>query len=74
MAVIKTNQATTMSLVYHIGQDANGRNILKRKSQRFLKSTATDQAIFDLGNLIDTLAADPLVEVNRTEASTLIEE
>jgi hypothetical protein len=74
MAVQSTLAKSALTLRYKEGMDLNGNDIIKGKKYTNVKITAADQNIYDVSAAFNPLMKYPVVEVLRTNDSTLVNE
>ncbi len=72
MAVVKDPNSCSMKLRYQNGVNAKGDPVYLSRSFSNVKTTATDQAIFDVAQAINSLQDTPLVAVHRVDDGELI--
>ncbi len=71
MAVVKTPLGSTLRLVVETGTDLEGNPILKNRNYNNVKPTATDQDLFDVGNLLISLQQMSLNAMQRLDDAAL---
>jgi len=72
MAVQNTQIKSALTLKYKSGVDANGKDIIKNKKFTNIKLTADNQGLYDVAAAMSPLMKYPLVEVLRSNDSSLI--
>ena len=73
MAVIASAKDTLMVVTVQTGLTAQGSPILSQRSIANVKSTATDQEVFDVANALYGLQDYPLISVRRDNRIDLAE-
>lgn len=71
MAVMSTLKSSKAALTLNGGTNASGGQIKKSMSLGTIKSTATDEAVYNIGAGLAPCLAFPVLEVYRSEANTL---
>ena len=72
MAVQNTQIKSALTLKYKSGVDVNGKDIIKNKKFTNIKLTADNQGLYDVAAAMSPLMKYPLVEVLRSNDSSLI--
>jgi hypothetical protein len=71
MAVVKTPLGTTLRMTLETGLDLKGNPILKNRNYSNVKPTASDQDLFDVGNLLVGLQQYSLNTIQRLDDANL---
>lgn len=71
MAIVATDNDSSIKLQYDCGLDEKGNNIIKRKTLSKVKHDATNEDIFAITQSISKLQKDPISEVVRQDNKTL---
>ena len=71
MAVVKTPQTSKLSIKVSTGVDGNGKAIVKTLSYGNVKSSATDQLLFDVGVAIAGMQSGTIVGFARVDNADL---
>ncbi|MGL6106417.1 DUF1659 domain-containing protein [Romboutsia sp.] len=72
MAVVVTSNPSGLKLKFNLGVDqVSGKTIYKTRTFSSISPDATDQDVFDVGNLITSLQKHQLVEIAKIDNSTL---
>lgn len=71
MSVERTLKSAKAGLVLNGGTDSSGKTIKKSMTLGTIKVTATDEAVYNLGNALSPCLALPAMEINRSESYML---
>ena len=71
MAVQSTQTKSALSLKYKEGVDSNGKDIIKTKKFSNIKVVADNQGLFDVAAALSPLMKYPVVDIVRSNDSTL---
>ncbi len=74
MPIIPNQYDSKLKLVLNAGLDENNKNIIKNKTYTNIKSTVTDEDLYELGVAISDLQSYSLLNLVRYEESELINE
>ncbi len=74
MAVVTTPLDSTLIARYQTGTSASGSPVIRQKSFTGIKSTASDQDVYDIAEAFFGLLAYPLVEVRRSNQDSLVDQ
>lgn len=74
MAVIATPLGSILVAQYQVGVSGSGAPITRQRSLAGVKTTATDQDIYDVATALFNLLDYPLLEVRRDDRSELVDE
>jgi len=71
MAVQSTQIKSALTLKYKNGVDANGKDIIKSKKFSNIKLAANDQGLYDVAAALSPLMKYPIVDILRSNDSSL---
>ncbi len=72
---IAVNQANSkLKMVFNVGLDENNKNITKSKTLASIKSTATNEDLYDLGTAVSDMQSFSLESLVRYEEYELVNE
>lgn len=74
MAVVSSQSDSKLKLVFNAGLDENNKDIIKNKTFSKIKSTATNENLYNLGVSISGLQSYSLMNIKRYEEYELLNE